>query len=109
VAVLGAGPADLASAQYLLEHGLCPVLFDRAPDVGGLWRPGVATRWKKLHTNLSRLSMRFSNHAWPESAPMFPSRPEVMVYLSDYASRFLGGVEAWLGCTVTSVRAAPNG
>ncbi|CAI7795085.1 unnamed protein product, partial [Closterium sp. NIES-53] len=41
VAVIGAGPAGLASAKYLLEAGLQPTLFDKAASIGGLWRQGI--------------------------------------------------------------------
>lgn len=38
VVVIGAGPAGLAAAEHLLDHGLDVVVVDGAPHVGGLSR-----------------------------------------------------------------------
>ena len=41
VAVLGTGPSGLAAAKALLEHGLQPVMFEAAANIGGMWEgPG---------------------------------------------------------------------
>lgn len=82
VAVIGAGPSGLVAAKHLIEKGLHPTLFDKNTVLGGMWRPDGPTSWESLHTNLSRFSCCFSEHPWPESASMFPSKQEVFDYLS---------------------------
>ncbi len=43
IVIVGAGPAGMAAARLLAEHGLRPLVVDRAPAPGGqIWRaPGV--------------------------------------------------------------------
>jgi len=41
VAIVGAGPAGLAAAYYLLQKGHACVLFDQRPAAGGMLRHGV--------------------------------------------------------------------
>ncbi|CAI5477298.1 unnamed protein product [Closterium sp. Yama58-4] len=113
VAVIGAGPAGLASAKYLLEAGLQPTLFEKAGSIGGLWRQGVSSEngeaieedpnskpaaratdgapacWAGMVTNLSRFTCSFSDHPWPDDAPFFPSQAQVLAYLRSYAQKFL--------------------
>ncbi|CAI6007029.1 unnamed protein product [Closterium sp. NIES-64] len=113
VAVIGGGPAGLASAKYLLEAGLQPTLFEKAASIGGLWRQGIpsdsgeaveeescskpAARasdgapacWAGMMTNLSRVTCSFSDHPWADDAPLFPSQAQVLAYLKSYAHRFL--------------------
>ncbi|CAI5953248.1 unnamed protein product [Closterium sp. NIES-64] len=113
VAVIGAGPAGLASAKYLLEAGLQPTLFEKAGSIGGLWRQGIPSEggeaieeescskpaarasdgapacWAGMMTNLSRFTCSFSDHPWADDAPLFPSQAQVLAYLKSYAHRFL--------------------
>jgi dimethylaniline monooxygenase (N-oxide forming) len=102
VAVIGAGPAGLASAKAALEYGLTPTVFERAPQPGGLWRPGGFVR-PALATNVSRFTSTFSDHAWPAGTPDFPSAPAVADYLTGYAREF--GIEPHLhlGCEVVGL------
>ncbi|CAI5941845.1 unnamed protein product [Closterium sp. NIES-65] len=100
VAVIGAGPAGLASAKYLLEAGLQPTLFEKAGSIGGLWRQGIPSEggeaieeescskpaarasdgapacWAGMMTNLSRFTCSFSDHPWADDAPLFPSQAQ---------------------------------
>ncbi|MCG3170572.1 MAG: NADPH-Fe(3+) oxidoreductase subunit beta [Pseudomonadales bacterium] len=41
VAVVGAGPAGISVAYHLLRHGLVPVVFEAAPEAGGLLRSAI--------------------------------------------------------------------
>lgn len=43
VGVIGAGVAGLQMARACKAHGLEVVVFDRAPDVGGLWRQNYSS------------------------------------------------------------------
>lgn len=41
VAVIGAGPAGLGCADVLVRNGVKPVVYDRAPEIGGLLTFGI--------------------------------------------------------------------
>ena len=94
VAVIGAGACGLTAAKCLLDEGLEPVVFERAAEVGGLWNydeglaDGGGPAYRSLHTNTSKQIMAFSDYRFPEAAPDFPSRAEVLKYLNDYVDYF---------------------
>lgn len=109
VAIIGAGPAGLASARAALEEGLEPHVFEAASQVGGLWRPGQM--WDSMRTNLTRWTCMFGDHPWPPSdadhpATLFPGRAEVCSYLTSYARHHDVLRHVRLGHTVESVEAA---
>jgi cation diffusion facilitator CzcD-associated flavoprotein CzcO len=52
IVVLGAGPAGLAVGAMLREHGLDPLLVDRADSVGSSWRH----HYDRLHLHTARIS-----------------------------------------------------
>ena len=56
VAVIGAGISGLATAKYLLDEGLDPVLFEQTAQSGGLWgEVGEASLlYPSLRTNTSK-------------------------------------------------------
>lgn len=99
--IIGGGPSGLAAAKAALESGLLPVVFERAGEIGGLWRPGTGAAWPGMATNLSRYSCGFSDFPWPDGAPDFPRQPEMFDYLCRYADAF--GLRPYLrlGCPIT--------
>ncbi|MGO1057167.1 flavin-containing monooxygenase [Crossiella sp. CA198] len=105
LAIIGAGPAGLATARAALEAGLRPVLFERESQLGGVWRPGTGAAWPGMTTNLSHQLCSFSDQVWPAGTRDFPLRDEVHGYLSGYAS----GLTPRYGCTVTEVAPAGRG
>jgi dimethylaniline monooxygenase (N-oxide forming) len=111
VAIIGAGPAGLASARAALEEGLEPHVFEAASQVGGLWRPGQM--WDSMRTNLTRWTCMFGDHPWPPSdddpAMLFPGRAEVCSYLTSYARHHDVLRHVRLGHTVESVEATTEG
>lgn len=87
VAVVGAGPAGLASAAHLLRRGLEPVVFEAAAAVGGQWNgaaPGSAT-WPGMRTNTSRVMTAFADLDHPEGTATYPTREQMFAYLGRYA------------------------
>lgn len=86
IAIIGAGVAGLATATVLLRAGHDVVVFDRAPDVGGVWSrtrryPGLTTQSPKAQYSLSDFPM-------PKDFPEWPTGEQVQTYLAAYAAEF---------------------
>lgn len=86
VAVIGAGFAGLATAIRLLDEGRDSfVMFERASEVGGIWRdntyPDCAC---DIQSHLYSLS-RNQNPNWSQQ---FPPQSEILAYLQNTAARF---------------------
>ena len=103
IAILGSGPAGLASAKAALEMGLHPTVFEREEDIGGIWHPRSGKTWKTMRTNVSRWCMGFSDYSWPDGADVYPTCHDVHHYLLGYATQFGLLSHMRLGCCVTHV------
>ena len=105
VAIIGAGVAGLATAKVLTQAGHEVVVFDKTPDVGGVWSrtrryPGLTTQSPKAQYSLSDFPM-------PKSYPEWPSGEQVQAYLAQYAAHF--GLEDALRLNTQVVAARPAG
>jgi 4-hydroxyacetophenone monooxygenase len=84
VAVIGAGFSGLVAAIRLREAGVPFVVFERADDVGGVWRdnryPGAGVDTPSHLYSLSFFPRNWSVH--------FPKRDEVLTYVRDLAEHF---------------------
>src|SRR6266481_5720258 len=86
IAIVGAGIAGLAAAKVLTRRGFDVTVFDRTPDVGGVWS---ATRhYPGLRTQNSKMTYRFSDFPMPESFPMWPQSAQMQDYLAAYVTFF---------------------
>ncbi|HEV2874277.1 MAG TPA: NAD(P)/FAD-dependent oxidoreductase [Thermoleophilaceae bacterium] len=83
VAVIGAGPAGLASAAELGRRGIAVTVLERADAIAASWRG----RYDKLRLNSSRPFAKLPGERYPRGTPTFPSRDEVVAYLEGYAAR----------------------
>lgn len=81
-AIIGAGPGGLVAAKECIEAGLHPVIFEAAPDLGGVWRTKT---WNGMHSLLSRFHMGFSDTPFIGDTD-FPAATEVLRYLHEYAA-----------------------
>ena len=86
IAIIGAGVAGLATAKVLTQAGHGVVVFDRTPDVGGVWSrtrryPGLTTQSPKAQYSLSDFPM---SRDYPE----WPSGEQIQAYLAGYATHF---------------------
>jgi cation diffusion facilitator CzcD-associated flavoprotein CzcO len=83
VAVVGAGPSGLASARAFRELGLDVIVFEAAPDIGGVWSatrryPGIATQNDK-HT------YAYSDRRMDDAYADAPAGADVREYLQGFA------------------------
>lgn len=110
IGIIGAGPAGIVAARYLLSEGFDPVLFERSPVLGGQWsgpegRNGV---WPSLHTNTSRVLTAFSDLPHTGTA-VFPSNLDIHRYLERYAEQFGVRERIRFNTTVTELRRTADG
>lgn len=85
VAVIGAGPAGLATIKELRQKGIEVVGFERQPTLGGVY----ASQYDQLLLTSSNMITSFSDHAqtWERGQHMW-TRVEYLEYLMGYAERF---------------------
>lgn len=102
IAVVGAGPAGLASAAMLQRAGAEVVVFERG-DVGAAW----ATRYDRLHLHTVRWLSCLPGYRIPRSFGKWPSRDRVVEYLRTYASRH--ALDIRTGVDVERLERAPDG
>ena len=103
IAVIGAGVAGLATAKVLTQAGHDVVVYDKAPDVGGVWSkvrryPGVTTQSPKAQYSLSDFPM-------PPEYPEWPDGAQVQQYFAAYAAKF--GIDRLLRLNTEVVSAEP--
>ncbi|MEV5408097.1 NAD(P)/FAD-dependent oxidoreductase [Thermopolyspora sp. NPDC052614] len=107
IAIIGAGVAGLATAKVLKQAGHDVHVFDKAPDVGGVWSrtrryPGLTTQSPKAQYSLSDFPM-------PKSYPEWPTGEQIQEYLAAYATEFGLDPAIRLGTEVTAARPGPDG
>ena len=111
VAIVGAGPAGLAAARWLLAQGFEPMLLEAAEGLGGQWRQDnpLSGVWPDMRTNTSRVVTRFSDLDYPPGTAVFPHNREVLAHLQAYAAMF--GLDRRLrtGATVERLERAEGG
>ena len=99
--VIGAGAAGLATGQALARRGLPFVVLEKEEAVGASWRG----RYERLHLHTGKRYSALPGMPFPAEAPTYPSRVQVIDYLTAYAERF--GVRPRFGWMVE--RLEPNG
>ena len=98
VGIVGAGVAGLTTAKVLKEAGHEVVVYDKAPDVGGVWSrtrryPGLTTQSPKAQYSLSDFPMPSVHRPSPTglaavtsvSRRRAGSRPNSVAYAAKYA------------------------
>ena len=90
VAVVGAGPAGLATARALRVRGLPYLQFERHGDVGGIWdidNPGTPM-YESAHFISSRDKSGFFDFPMPEDLRRLSVRTEILEYTHSFADAF---------------------
>jgi cation diffusion facilitator CzcD-associated flavoprotein CzcO len=104
IGIVGAGVAGLVTAKVLSRVGHEVVVFDRTPDVGGVW--SASRRYPGVTTQSPRDTYALSDFPMPRSYPEWPTGEQVQRYLADYAAHF--GVDRLLRLETDVLRAAPE-
>ena len=86
IAIVGAGFAGLSSARVLTELGHDVVVYEKAPDVGGVW--SATRRYPGLKTQNNKGTYALSEMPMPKHYPEWPSGEQVQSYLENYARTF---------------------
>ena len=84
VAVVGGGQAGLAVAYYPRRAGLSFAIFDAGEGPGGAWRRG----WDSLTAFSPALYSSLPGWIMPGGTGKYPSRDEIVGYLSRYEERY---------------------
>ncbi|MEV4118901.1 NAD(P)/FAD-dependent oxidoreductase [Micromonospora sp. NPDC049645] len=86
IAVVGAGFAGVSAAKVLRQSGFDVTVFERAPDVGGVW--SRTRRYPGLHTQNDKGTYHLSDLPMPAHYPQWPSGEQVQRYLESYVEKF---------------------
>jgi cation diffusion facilitator CzcD-associated flavoprotein CzcO len=86
VGIIGAGVAGLATAKTLKQAGHDVVVFDSAPDVGGVW--SRTRRYPGLTTQSAKATYGLSDYPMPKDLPEWPTGAQVQSWLAAYATEF---------------------
>lgn len=97
VAVIGAGPAGIATALSLQKYGVRPLVIDRAAEVASSWR----TRYDRLKLNTGRQFSHLPGRPYPKGTPPFPTRDQVVEHLDRHVRE--AGVQLRLNCTAERI------
>jgi hypothetical protein len=84
VAVIGAGPAGLATAACLTALGISSEILEKGPTVGASWR----TRYERLRLHTVKRFSALPMLPFPRDYPRYVSRALLIRYLEDYARHF---------------------
>ena len=86
VGIIGAGFAGLSTAKVLKSFGFEVTVFEKEPDVGGVW--AASRRYPGLTTQNPRTTYALSDFPMPSHYPEWPSGEQVQRYLQAYAEHF---------------------
>jgi len=105
IAVIGAGFAGLSSAKILRQFDHEVTVYEKAPDVGGVW--SRTRRYPGLRTQNNKGTYYLSDFPMPRDYPEWPSGEQVQAYLANYARHF--GLDECIHLNTEVVSAEPVG
>lgn len=86
IAIIGAGFAGVAAAKRLTEFGHDVTVFEKAPDVGGVW--SRIRRYPGLSTQNNKGTYSLIDLPYPKHYPAWPSGAQVQEYIASYTRMF---------------------
>lgn len=105
IGIIGAGVAGLATAKTLLQAGHDVVVFDKTPDVGGVW--SATRRYPGLTTQSTKATYGLSDYPMPREYPEWPTGAQVQAWLAAYTAAY--HVDRHLRLNTEVTRAVPDG
>lgn len=96
--VIGAGPAGLAVSACLRHEGLKHLVLEREETIGSAWH----RHYDRLHLHTTKRYSALPMMPWPDEAPRYPSREQMVRYLQTYAAKH--DITPRLGVAVHAVR-----
>ncbi|KAG7388700.1 Flavin-containing monooxygenase FMO GS-OX1 [Phytophthora pseudosyringae] len=109
VGIIGGGAAGIITAKCLRDVGHEVVVFEKAGNVGGVWKYDEAADatssvlYKSLHTNLPTAIMQLKEFPFQKGVPSFPSHVDVLTYLQNYSTHYEVDNFVRLNAAVTSL------
>lgn len=100
VAIIGAGPAGLATSAALHARGVPSVVIERADDVGASWRG----HYDRLHLHTVRWLSHLPGYRIPAVEGRWVSRAGVVRYLESYTAYH--GIDVRTGTAVSGLERA---
>lgn len=107
IAIIGAGFAGLSTAKVLQRVGHDVTVYEKAPDVGGVW--SGTRRYPGLSTQNNKGTYALSDYPMPKSYPEWPSGQQVQEYLEGYVQKFALAPYLRLRTEVVSAELADDG
>jgi cation diffusion facilitator CzcD-associated flavoprotein CzcO len=107
IAIIGAGFSGLVNARVHREFGHDVTVFEKAPDVGGVW--SSSRRYPGLRTQNDKGSYALSELKMPKSYPQWPTGEQVQEYLELYVKKFNLSPMLRLGVEVLSAEPDETG
>lgn len=90
VAIIGGGPAGLATARALSQLNIPFTIFEKHSDVGGIWdrqNPG-SPMYRSAHFISSKTLSGHEGFPMPEAYPDYPSNRQILNYIRDFADQY---------------------
>jgi cation diffusion facilitator CzcD-associated flavoprotein CzcO len=108
--IVGAGPSGLAAARAFAEAGIPFEMFDRHPDVGGIWDLDLARTpmYESAHFISSRTLSGFEGFPMPDHYPDYPGWRLVRDYIRAFADRHALRGHITFGTAVEAIAPAPD-
>ena len=86
VGIIGAGIAGLVTAKIFLENGFDAQVFEKEPDLGGVW--ALSRTYPELRANTAKETYSLTDYPYPETTSGYPVAEEVRAHLESYADHF---------------------
>ena len=83
VGIVGAGPSGLAAARAFSALGLDVVVFESAPDIGGVW--SATRRYPGIATQNDKYTYAYSDRRMDDEYAEAPAGADVRAYLQAFA------------------------
>ncbi|KAI9908535.1 hypothetical protein PsorP6_004254 [Peronosclerospora sorghi] len=94
VGIVGGGAAGIITAKCLREVGHEVIVFEKAANVGGVWKydetpdSPSSVLYKSLRTNLPTSIMQLPEFPFQKGVASFPCHVDVLKYLQSYSNHY---------------------